>query len=221
MEYKPVWGPGQRRRSRHAGPRRHPCRRIQRNGYGPTPRTCGRHPVRFYPIVRDRPSAETEADEVVESASDIRKIAFLGDYLPRKCGIATFTSDLLSAVAAEHPESQCSAVPVNDLPGGYEHLGVVRFEIEEQDLLAYSLSAASNGRNVTAYFMVGSVSAFDLSTPDSSAPTVTKDYPCAPRARSGVSANHLARPTSRWASGRSAGDPHGPGRSAHAGCRDS
>ena len=38
--------------------------------------------------------------------------SFLGDYLPRKCGIATFTSDVLSAVAAEHPQTQCIAVPV-------------------------------------------------------------------------------------------------------------
>ena len=65
----------------------------------------------------------------------IRKIAFLGDYLPRKCGIATFTSDLLTSVAAEHPQSQCFAVPVNDVEDGYEYPGVVRFEIEEQDLL--------------------------------------------------------------------------------------
>ena len=34
----------------------------------------------------------------MSSASKVRKIAFVGDYLPRKCGIATFTSDLLAAV---------------------------------------------------------------------------------------------------------------------------
>jgi glycosyltransferase involved in cell wall biosynthesis len=77
----------------------------------------------------------------MEAATDIRKIAFLGNYLPRKCGIATFTSDVLSAVAAEHPESQCFAVPVNDIPGGYEYPGVVRFEIEEQDLPSYQRAA--------------------------------------------------------------------------------
>ncbi|MBI3853124.1 MAG: glycosyltransferase family 4 protein [Verrucomicrobia bacterium] len=77
----------------------------------------------------------------VETASEIRKIAFLGDYLPRKCGIATFTSDLLSAVAAEHPQSQCFAVPVNDIEGGYEYPDVVRFEIEEQDLVSYQRAA--------------------------------------------------------------------------------
>jgi hypothetical protein len=35
----------------------------------------------------------------MQPASPIRKIAFLGDYLPRKCGIATFTTDLHRAVA--------------------------------------------------------------------------------------------------------------------------
>ena len=49
--------------------------------------------------------------------SKIRKIAFVGDHLPRKCGIATFTTDLLSAVATAHPQSQCFAVSVNDIKG--------------------------------------------------------------------------------------------------------
>ena len=34
-----------------------------------------------------------------KETAKIRKIAFVGDHLPRKCGIATFTTDLLSAVA--------------------------------------------------------------------------------------------------------------------------
>ena len=71
----------------------------------------------------------------------VRKIAFVGDHLPRKCGIATFTSDLLAAVASAHPHSQCLAVSVNDLPGGYEYPEVVRFEIEEQDLSSYLRAA--------------------------------------------------------------------------------
>src|SRR5512135_1692205 len=75
------------------------------------------------------------------STSEIRKIAFLGDYLPRKCGIATFTSDLLSAVAEKYQSSQCFAVPVNDVSGGYEYPKEVRFEIEEQDLASYLRAA--------------------------------------------------------------------------------
>jgi glycosyltransferase involved in cell wall biosynthesis len=77
----------------------------------------------------------------VKIASSIRTIAFLGDYLPRKCGIATFTSDLLGAVAARHPDTRCFAVPVNDIDGCYRYPDVVRFEIEEQDLDSYRRAA--------------------------------------------------------------------------------
>ena len=78
---------------------------------------------------------------LVKEASRVRKIAFVGDHLPRKCGIATFTSDLLAAVAAAHPQSECFCVSVNDLKGGYEYPEVVRFEIEEQDLSSYLRAA--------------------------------------------------------------------------------
>jgi glycosyltransferase involved in cell wall biosynthesis len=73
--------------------------------------------------------------------SKVRKIAFVGDHLPRKCGIATFTSDLLAAVRSAHPQSQCLAISVNDIPGGYEYPDVVRFEIEERDLSSYLRAA--------------------------------------------------------------------------------
>src|ERR1700735_1127584 len=77
----------------------------------------------------------------MQQTSKVRKIAFVGDHLPRKCGIATFTSDLLAAVAAAHPQSEGFAVSVNDVKGGYEYPEVVRFEIEEQDLSSYLRAA--------------------------------------------------------------------------------
>jgi len=77
----------------------------------------------------------------MEPTSEIRRIAFLADFLPRKCGIATFTSDLLAAVATEHPQSECFAVPVNDIKEGYDYPDVVHFEIEEQDLTSYQRAA--------------------------------------------------------------------------------
>src|SRR5689334_22777693 len=77
----------------------------------------------------------------MKDVSKIHKIAFVADHLPRKCGIATFTSDLLAAVASAHPHSQCFAVSINDIPGGYEYPEVVRFEIEEQDLSSYVRAA--------------------------------------------------------------------------------
>jgi glycosyltransferase involved in cell wall biosynthesis len=77
----------------------------------------------------------------MKEISKVRKIAFVGDHLPRKCGIATFTSDLLAAVADAYPQSQCLSVSVNDIKGGYEYPEVVRFEIEEQDLPSYMRAA--------------------------------------------------------------------------------
>ena len=73
--------------------------------------------------------------------SKIHKIAFVGDHLPRKCGIATFTTDLLAAVGGAFPQSHCFCVSVNDIKGGYEYPEVVRFEIDEQDLSSYLRAA--------------------------------------------------------------------------------
>lgn len=79
--------------------------------------------------------------------SAIRKVAFLGDYLPRKCGIATFTTDLRCAIASEFPTLQCLVVPVNDVADGYTYPPEVRFEIAEQDLPSYL--RASDFLNIT------------------------------------------------------------------------
>src|ERR1700682_3494659 len=93
-------------------------------------------PPRSAPL-RSRFSAGTEPRPcgseryaAMKESSKVRKIAFVGDHLPRKCGIATFTSDLLAAVATAHPQSHCFSVAVNDIKGGYEYPEVVRFEIE-------------------------------------------------------------------------------------------
>src|ERR1019366_8361493 len=58
---------------------------------------------------------------LMKETSKVRKIAFVGGHLPRKCGMATFTSDLLAAVAAAHPQNQCLSVSVNDVEGGYKY----------------------------------------------------------------------------------------------------
>jgi glycosyltransferase involved in cell wall biosynthesis len=87
------------------------------------------------------PGRDQQRNAFMNSSSKVRKIAFVGDHLPRKCGIATFTADLLAAVQSAHTQSQCLAVSVNDIPGGYEYPDVVRFEIEEQDLSSYLRAA--------------------------------------------------------------------------------
>jgi glycosyltransferase involved in cell wall biosynthesis len=70
-----------------------------------------------------------------------KRIAFIGDYSPRRCGIATFTTDLCESVAVECPEACCFAVPVNDREDGYAYPPRVRFEIEESDPASYRRAA--------------------------------------------------------------------------------
>ena len=60
------------------------------------------------------------------------RIAVIGNYLPRRCGIATFTTDLAESLAAEAPESDVWAVAMNDLPGGYPYPSRVHFEVSEE-----------------------------------------------------------------------------------------
>ncbi|MGZ6315894.1 MAG: glycosyltransferase family 4 protein [Anaerolineales bacterium] len=73
--------------------------------------------------------------------SIIKRIAFVGNYLPRQCGIATFTTDLCEAIAAEYKGTACIALPVNDTEAGYEYPDRVRFELVEKDIESYRRAA--------------------------------------------------------------------------------
>ncbi|HHL40722.1 MAG TPA: glycosyltransferase [Deltaproteobacteria bacterium] len=70
-----------------------------------------------------------------------RKIALIGNHLPRQCGIATFTTDLLAALAEESPTEECWAVVMNDVPQGYRYPDQVRFEINQRAIADYRLGA--------------------------------------------------------------------------------
>ena len=54
-------------------------------------------------------------------------MAFLGSFLPRLCGIATFTNDLCEAIAHASPDSDCFIGAVNDRLEGYAYPPRVRF----------------------------------------------------------------------------------------------
>src|SRR5689334_17560211 len=67
----------------------------------------------------------------------LRRLAVIGNYWPRQCGIATFTTNLCDAIAAEYEELSCFAIPVNDTPVGYAYPPRVRFEIMENEVASY------------------------------------------------------------------------------------
>ncbi|GAA5483104.1 glycosyltransferase family 4 protein [Haloferula sargassicola] len=71
-----------------------------------------------------------------------RHIAFIGNYTPRRCGIATFTAGLCEAVAAAFPSASCIAGAMNDRSEGYDYPPEVRFEIAQDETESYSRAAA-------------------------------------------------------------------------------
>ena len=83
-----------------------------------------RHPVRQHP-----------------KASLPSRIAVIGNYLPRHCGIATFTTDLCSAIAAEYGTARLMALPVNDTEEGYDYPPRVRWSLAQDDVRSYEEAA--------------------------------------------------------------------------------
>jgi glycosyltransferase involved in cell wall biosynthesis len=69
------------------------------------------------------------------------RVAVLGNYLPRQCGIATFTTDLCEAISAEFGATELLALPVNDTEEGYRYPERVRFELSEGNLSSYRQAA--------------------------------------------------------------------------------
>jgi glycosyltransferase involved in cell wall biosynthesis len=69
------------------------------------------------------------------------RIAIVGNYLPRRCGIATFTTDLCDALHAEYGTTELLALPVNDSEEGYDYPARVRFELSEDNLASYRQAA--------------------------------------------------------------------------------
>ena len=69
------------------------------------------------------------------------RVAVVGNYLPRKCGIATFTTDLCDAIHAEYRATELLALPVNDTEEGYSYAARVRFELSEDSLASYRQAA--------------------------------------------------------------------------------
>jgi len=71
----------------------------------------------------------------------IRRIAVLGNHLPRQCGIATFTTDLSDAIAAVGPDLDCFVLAMNDGRHQHAYPPRVRFELADNDAAAYTRAA--------------------------------------------------------------------------------
>jgi glycosyltransferase involved in cell wall biosynthesis len=78
---------------------------------------------------------------VIKYYEGIDSVAVIGNYLPRQCGIATFTTDLVEGLSAEAPNIYCWAAAMNDRPEGYPYPEKVRFEINQNKLTDYSVAS--------------------------------------------------------------------------------
>jgi len=67
----------------------------------------------------------------------VKSLAFLGNYLPRKCGIATFTSDLCVSCATVFPKTKTFALAMTNRPEVYEYPPMVKFEIRDRYIHDY------------------------------------------------------------------------------------
>lgn len=77
----------------------------------------------------------------INSIPDLKRVAFIGNHLPRQCGIATFTTDLSDAFIEQFPEMQSMVLAMNDTVEGYTYCDKVRYEIRESNLFDYERAA--------------------------------------------------------------------------------
>ena len=67
----------------------------------------------------------------------IERLALIGNFLPRKCGLATFTTDCYEALRARFPEVAVDVWAMDDHPGRYAYPPAVTGTIAQDDLSAY------------------------------------------------------------------------------------
>ncbi|AKB28760.1 glycosyltransferase (group I) [Methanosarcina siciliae T4/M] len=69
------------------------------------------------------------------------KVFFIGTYVPKECGIATFTFDLLNSVSGVHDDVHCEVIALNDPSETYNYPEEVIFQIERNRLEDYYRAA--------------------------------------------------------------------------------
>lgn len=73
--------------------------------------------------------------------SSVERVAFIGNALPRRCGIATFTTDLEQAIADTVNSPDSCVVAMTDSGQAYDYPASVRFQIHDLVLKDYARAA--------------------------------------------------------------------------------
>ena len=64
----------------------------------------------------------------------LRRVALIGNSLPRRCGIATFTTELQRAISNSAPSLQTSVVAMTDRGQTYDYPASVVLQIRDNNL---------------------------------------------------------------------------------------
>lgn len=67
----------------------------------------------------------------------IRHLALIGNFLPRKCGLATYTTDTYDALRQRYPEIRVDVYAMDDHPGRYNYPEAVTRAIPQHERAAY------------------------------------------------------------------------------------
>jgi len=83
----------------------------------------------------------TSAAGLSSQGKKSKSIVLIGNHLPRRCGLATFTTHLFESIVLNVTDTDCWVVAMNDQPEGYAYPPRVRLEINQNQLNEYSLAA--------------------------------------------------------------------------------
>ncbi|MBR0551050.1 glycosyltransferase family 4 protein [Stakelama marina] len=84
-----------------------------------------------------------------DAASSLHRIAMIGNFPPRRCGIATFTAHTHEALRAEHPEIGVDIYAMNEPGRDYNYPGAVAATIAQDDPASYRDAADRINRRGT------------------------------------------------------------------------
>lgn len=79
--------------------------------------------------------------KIESQSAHLKRVAFIGNYLPRQCGLATFTTDLCENFAAQFPHIESFALAMNDVADGYDYPRQVRYAIDAKRISSYRQAA--------------------------------------------------------------------------------
>ncbi|MGY2732990.1 glycosyltransferase involved in cell wall biosynthesis [Sphingomonas sp. UYP23] len=75
--------------------------------------------------------------QLADVVNSIDHVALVGNFLPRKCGLATYTTDTFTALKGRFPDLKIDVYAMDDHPGRYEYPPEVTRSIPEQDRMQY------------------------------------------------------------------------------------